>query len=276
MHPKPPSQNERPASGEQFPDDALVVSVDPPVLARARNHQAGHVIKRHRHDRDQLLYAIRGVMTIQAMDSLWTVPPSFGLLIPAGVGHALRMDTDVEMRTLYFRPGLLPVPDGQCQLRSVSPLLRELIVRATHIEPPYAPDSAQARIMQVIVDEVGAQQTFALSLRMPSDKRLLDLCQHVLKHMDQSESVRQLGHRVGLSERSILRLFPQQTGVTFQTWRQQARLMRAFVLAEAQWPLKTIASELGYSSSAAFAKMFRKVFGCAPRAMLRWPRGSAN
>lgn len=268
MNPKPPliPQTLKPLGHHR--DARAASSVARPVAAFARTDPAGHLIKPHSHDKDQLVYAIRGVMTIQALDSIWTIPPSYGLWIPAGVEHSVKMDTEVEMRTLYFSPGIVELPENQCQVRSISPLLRELIIRAITIEPLYCEAGPDGRLMQVIIDELHRQDIAPLGIRLPTDKRLLELCRHVLGNLDQSETIRELGRRAGLSERSVLRRFPLETGVTFKTWRQQARLMRAFSLVERKTPLGIIATELGYSSVAAFAKMFKKTFGRTPRQML--------
>ena len=268
MIPKPPQTSGTSRSVGHHPDAKSANAVPRPVAAFARTDRAGHLIKPHSHDRDQLVYATRGVMSIQALDSIWTIPPSYGLWIPAHVEHSVRMDTEVEMRTLYFRRGVVRLPASECQMRAISPLLRELIIRAITIPPLYSEEGPDGRIMQVIVDEICQQAIAPLGLRLPTDKRLLELCWHVLNNLDQSETLSDLGRRVGLSERSILRLFPLETGATFQTWRQQARLMRAFSLAEQNTPLGIIASALGYSSAAAFAKMFKKSFGRSPRQML--------
>jgi len=44
--------------------------------------------------------------------------------------------------------------------------------------------------------------------------------------------------------------------------------MRAFALADEGHSIGSIAQKLGYSTPSAFAKMFRKVFGQAPRDFL--------
>lgn len=239
-----------------------------PVSAFARANRVGHVIKPHTHKRDQLIYAIRGVMTIQTSDSIWTIPSSYSLWTPAHVEHSVKMDTDVEMRTLYFIPGTVLGSPNECQVRAVSPLLRELIIRAMTIPPLYDENGPDGRLMQVIVDEICGQQVMPFSLRLPKDRRLDQLCRYLLGSLDESESIGQLGDKVGLSERSIIRLFPLETGMTLHHWRQQARLMRAFALAEQGKPLGAIANELGYSTPSAFAKMFRKMFGQSPREIL--------
>ncbi|AWB34135.1 AraC family transcriptional regulator [Orrella marina] len=275
MIPKPPSPSLALQTLSHHPDAKSANAVPRAVVAFARTDRAGHVIARHSHERDQLVYAIKGVMSIEALNTVWTIPPSYGLWIPATVEHSVRMDTEVEMRTLYISSGVVPFPDNECQVRAISPLLRELIIRAVTISPLYDEYGPDGRLMQVIVDEIAQQVSAPLGLRFPSDKRLAELCQHVLDHLGESEPIGRLGSRVGLSERSVMRLFPQQTGMTFHAWRQQARLMRAFSLAEQNRPLGLIASELGYSSSAAFAKMFRRVFGASPRILLRATQGAS-
>ncbi len=69
-------------------------------------------------------------MTIEALGSIWTIPSNYSLWIPARVQHSVKMDTQVDMRTLYLMTGVVNAPTDRCQVRAVSPLLRELIVRA--------------------------------------------------------------------------------------------------------------------------------------------------
>ena len=268
MNPKPPKALRNQNSGSHHADSTAANAVPRPVSAFARTDKAGYFIEPHAHERDQLIYAIRGVMTIRALDSIWTIPPSYSLWIPAHVEHSVSMDTEVEMRTLYFRPGVVAAPPDDCQVRAVSLLLRELIIRAMTIPPLYDESGPEGRLLQVIVDEVGRQELMPFSLRLPKDRRLEQLCRHLLNALDESESIVQLGAKVGLSERSIIRLFPLETGLTLHRWRQQARLMRAFALAEQGKSLGAIAGELGYCSQSAFAKMFRKIFGQSPREIL--------
>ncbi len=238
------------------------------VTALARSDPAGVVIDAHSHSRDQFIYAIRGVMSIEANGCLWTIPSSHGMWMPAHMTHKIRMDTAVEMRTLYFQQGIVQTLGGDCCVLAVTPLLRELILRAMSIRPHYDPGSAEERLMQVAADEMGVLERQPLSLKMPSDKRLTRLCQLMIEHLSDSASIADLGERVGLSERSVIRLFPQETGLSLHRWRQQARLMRAFVLAEQGMNVTQVAFELGYSSSSAFSKMLRKQLGGAPRQVL--------
>lgn len=162
MNPKPPRRWKSSTSLSHHTDSHAANEVPRPVSAFAREDKAGHLIKRHSHGRDQLIYAIRGVMTIEALDSIWTIPSNYSLWIPAFVEHSVKMDTEVEMRTLYLQPGIVKTASNECQVRAVSPLLRELIVRSMSIPPLYSEKSADGRLMQVIVDEIHQQQKNAV------------------------------------------------------------------------------------------------------------------
>lgn len=268
MNPKPPKRLKSSETLSHHSDSNKANEVPRPVSAFARKDKAGHLIKAHFHERDQLIYAIRGVMTIEALGSIWTIPSNYSLWIPALVEHSVKMNTAVEMRTLYLQPGIVNAPTDECQVRAVPPLLRELIVRSMSVPPLYNEKGADGRLMQVIVDEINQQQKLPFSLKVPTDRRLAQIARHLLSTLDKSVSIADLGKRVGLSERSIIRLFPLETGLTLHSWRQQARLMNAFVLGEQGKPIGSIAQELGYSSTSAFAKMFRKMFNQSPREVL--------
>ncbi len=271
MSPKPPKRLRSTVPAKSLsphPDASTANAVPRPVSAFARSDQAGHLIEPHAHDRDQLIYAIRGVMTIEALGSLWTIPPNYSLWIPARVQHSVKMDTQVEMRTIYLTPDLVHAPVDKCQVRAVSALLRELIIRAMEIPALYDEQGADGRLMQVIVDEIQRQPELPFSVKLPSDRRLEKIARYMMRSLDESMTIAELGRMVGLSERSIVRRFPEETGLTLHRWRQQARLMRAFALAEKGHSIGTIANDLGYRTPSAFAKMFRKVFGQSPRELL--------
>ncbi|MEQ9511252.1 MAG: helix-turn-helix domain-containing protein, partial [Alloalcanivorax xenomutans] len=68
----------------------------------------------------------------------------------------------------------------------------------------------------------------------------------------------------GLSARTLSRRFPQETGLSFQRWRQRARLLRALERLANDIPVTTVALELGYDNVSAFIAAFRDRFGVTP------------
>jgi AraC-like DNA-binding protein/quercetin dioxygenase-like cupin family protein len=265
MRPKPPTLLRVPGANT---DHVVANRVPRPVSALASSYAKSHVIAPHRHPRAQLIFAVHGVMTVRAAGSMWTVPASHALWMPPGVEHGVHMDSAVEMRSLYFEPRRVRDAPKECGVLFVPPLLRELVVSAMDIPPLYDERSRDGRVMQLIVDEVVSLTPRPLGLRMPSDPRLARLCDRLLADLASSASIAERGREVGLSERSVIRLFPIETGLSFGRWQQQARLLKAFALFDEGLGVTRVALELGYSSPGAFSKMFRRLMGTSPLAML--------
>src|SRR5215472_9824291 len=76
------------------------------ITALTRDYPASYVIPLHFHDRDQIVYASRGVMTIHTGDATWVVPTHRAVWIPTAVPHTITMSGVVAMRTLYLKPKL--------------------------------------------------------------------------------------------------------------------------------------------------------------------------
>jgi AraC-like DNA-binding protein len=206
-------------------------------------------------------------MTVRASSSLWVLPPSHALWVPAGIVHEIRTNGAVEMRTLYVQPQHAKAIKDECHVLFVSLLLRELIVRAMQVPTLYDEHGMHGRLMVLILDEVAQLPPQPLGLRMPRDARLLRLCELVLGDLCRTDSIARLGAAVGLSERSVIRRFSSETGMSFRQWHNQARLLKAFELLEQGQSLTKVALEVGYSSPSAFGKMFRRILGRAPTAM---------
>jgi quercetin dioxygenase-like cupin family protein len=60
-------------------------------VCRTRDYPAGHKVRWHFHDRDQLVYASRGVMTVRTKVGTWVVPTHRAVWISAQVPHAITM-----------------------------------------------------------------------------------------------------------------------------------------------------------------------------------------
>ena len=100
------------------------------ITTLMHDYPARHVIPLHFHDRDQLVYASQGVMTVLTAVGIWVVPTLRAVWIPASVPHSISMSGKVAMRTLYLKPRLARTLPRECCVVNVSPLLRELILHA--------------------------------------------------------------------------------------------------------------------------------------------------
>lgn len=233
----------------------------PPIRVFREDFAPGAVLAPHRHARGQLIYAVRGVMTVTAAAGAWVVPPSQALWIPPHLAHAIRMTGPVAMRTLYLGREVAGfLPDGP-QVLVVTPLLRELILRM--VESPVRRDPG-GHLTALILEELRVAPALPLRLPMPRDPRLLRLCRALLGNPGDERKLPQLAHLAGASPRNLARLFQAELGMSFTAWRQQARLLEALRRLGEGEAVTTVALDLGYATPSAFTYMFRRALGAPP------------
>jgi len=235
-----------------------------PVTGRATDYPAAWHIAPHAHNKHQLIYAVRGVMVVQAEAGRWVVPPTRAIWMRAGMTHEIRCIGELHMRSLLVAPGAAPRLLGDTQAVGVSPLLRELIRAAVDVPQPYSPHSRDGRVMRLILDELRALPVLPLHLQMPPDPRLRPICEQLQRQLDDPTSLVEWAQRLAVDVKTIQRLFLKETGMTFGQWRQQARLLRALELLATGEKVIDVALELGYESPSAFGTMFRRQFGQPP------------
>jgi len=78
-----------------------------------------------------------------------------------------------------------------------------------------------------------------------------------------------LEQQIGASSRTIGRILRRDTGMSYQQWRQQWRLLRAVELLSTQRSISYTAYELGFASDSAFIAFFKKMTGTTPAASLK-------
>jgi AraC-like DNA-binding protein len=236
------------------------------IGAMAKDFPDGFFIAPHAHPRSQLIHASSGVMRVRTPQGAWIVPPHRAVWVPADIVHDVRMAGAVAMRTLYIEPGAVAALPRECCVVAVSPLLRELILRASAAPLLYDEAGPDGRVMALILDELRVLPVLPLNLPMPQDARLAKISRAILDDPANALTLHAWGRRVGASSRTLARLFLRETGMTFGRWRQQARLMEALSrLAQGQ-SVTTIALDLGYDSPSAFTFMFRRALGRTPSA----------
>ena len=235
-----------------------------PVCGRSADYPSGVSWPAHNHPTAQLIHAVCGVMVVTTESGSWTVPPTRGVWVPAGTTHTMRTVGEVHLRTLYIRSEAGDGLPGDCQVVAISPLLRELILAALEVVPPYAPDSREGRLMALVLDEVGVLPCLPLRLPFPSDPLLVKICSAISAFPGDSRTLSDWAVDLAVDARTIQRRFARQTGMTFGRWRQQARLCGSLELLASGAKVVDVALALGYDSPSAFATMFRRQFGSAP------------
>jgi AraC-like DNA-binding protein len=235
-----------------------------PVATMEVDFPHGMVTGFHSHPRAQLLYAIEGVMIVCASNGYWVVPPNRAVWLIADAQHNVRMCGRVKIRTLYVDPELsTALPAASCVL-AISPLLRELLVAAVRIPRDYDLDSRDERLLRLLLDELKTHDVGPLYLPMPEKGRLGSLCQAIMNSPEDAATARQWGERIGVTAKTVQRMFLRETGCSFAQWRRQARLLHSLELLARGEKIIDVAYRSGYASQSAFTAMFRKNFGITP------------
>jgi AraC-like DNA-binding protein len=235
------------------------------IVARARECPADHVIDWHTHRRAQLLYAAEGVMRVTSTSGVWVVPPQRAVWIPPGIEHHVRAQgAPLSLRSLYIRPDALDRLPSVCCVVTVSRLLRELILEAIELPDDPPPNSAAARLVQVLLDRIEGLPIAPLHLPNPEDARLRRIADALLDDPADARTLKEWAHELAASERTLARRFQRETGMTFGHWRQQVRLLAALGRLAAGDSVTTVAMDLGYASQSAFIAMFRRALGKTP------------
>ncbi|MGZ5256839.1 MAG: AraC family ligand binding domain-containing protein, partial [Burkholderiales bacterium] len=107
------------------------------IVARRSSYPRGHHVDPHWHDRAQFIFAVEGTMRVRARRHAWLVPPSRALWVPSHTVHQIEMYGVVEMRSLYVNGVAAAGMPSSCVVLNVTPLLRELVLRAVALPVGY-------------------------------------------------------------------------------------------------------------------------------------------
>ena len=234
------------------------------VRSTAGTHPSGDVIARHHHAWGQLAYAISGVMHIATPTALWITPPTRAVWIPPGRPHEITMQGATAMRSLYIDPESAVRLPAEEVVFEVAPLLRELILHILKIGMLGPPDPAHERLAGLLIDLLIAAPRQDLALPWPRDRRARAMAERLQAEPGEGASLAELAQGCGASLRTLQRLFPGETGLTLEGWRQKARLIAAAALLSNGAAVTTTALDCGYDSPSAFITAFKRQFGVTP------------
>lgn len=242
-----------------------VDSVSRPVVAlSATSVRKDWENARHQHRKAQLIYSVRGILNCEIEDGVWIVPPQCAIWIPGDLPHAARGAGETECYCLFVEPDATPDLPKDCCTISVSPLLRELLLRAAGFPELYPLGGREDRLIAALLDELVEAPVEDLHLPMPRDARLRRLAQMMLADPTDKTSKADWAIRIGMSERSMSRLLLHEIGMSFGRWRRQLHVILALQRLTKGESVQTVALELGYENASGFVTMFRKAMGKPP------------
>ena len=241
-----------------------LASATHPIQPLARTYSRGHVVEPHAHDWGQLLYAESGVMWVNTPCAALLVPSHRAVWVPPQVPHGIRVVSALQLCNIYLRGELAERMGSALGVLEVSPLLRESIRRRVALGD--APDPTYRDALEgLLVVELQQARTAPLRVPLPAagDRRLLALCEQVLRDPSLTLGYEAHAQAVGASTRTLTRLFTAELGVGFVEWRRQVQVAYAAARLLEGATVGSVADELGFSVGS-FSEMFRRAVGVTP------------
>ncbi len=227
----------------------------------------------HGHDEAQLIFAASGTVQVYTAAGRWLVPPQLAVWVPAGVLHGVDVLSDAEHWMIYWQGSAARewAPSKALErafaLR-VTPLLRELIFAAFAADD--SPEKAEL-VVRLILYELIETPDAPTFLPLPASAIGRRIAELALADPRNRLDLSELASRAATSVRTISRLFPAETGLTYKTWRQRARIVLAIDQLSAGSAISQVATQAGFASTAAFCFAFRQVTRMTPTSFLSDP-----
>lgn len=220
----------------------------------------------HSHDTFQLTFAASGVIQVHTEEGRWLVPPQLAVWIPAEVSHHVEILTEAELWMVHWQPesmkkwGPETLSSTTVALR-VTPLLRSLLTATFEENNDEKKTELLVRLMLHDLNETAHAPTF---LPMPVTAAARRVAELAIRDPGVKIGLVELALRAGTSVRTVSRLFPAETGLTFKAWRQRARIVHAMDRLARGESIANVANACGFASTAAFSYAFRQVTGVTP------------
>ncbi|MBT0770125.1 helix-turn-helix transcriptional regulator [Kineosporia sp. J2-2] len=228
----------------------------------------------HSHDHGHLVYPATGVLALLTAEGSWIAPPNRAVWVPGGFEHHHRAHGVTDMRLVIMPPELAGLLPPHPAVLAVTPLAREATLALTG--PAERDAAARQRLRRVIIDDLTAAPEQPLHLPQPRDDRLLAVTRLVEQDLSGPATLGQLGRRAGASERTLSRLFVQETGMGFRQWRTQLRIHRALLLLTDGVPVTGVAAACGWANPSAFIEAFTTLVGQSPGRYQRSLRAASS
>ncbi len=241
-----------------------VVDRKRPVLSILFQETRPHRTKAHRHPRAQIVFPVEGSYWVLTDQGNWLVPPNQAIWIPPEINHEVMSHVSVKSLLLFVDAAHVNSLPRQCVGVNVSPLLRELFKKAVENGNDFELIGSEARLVSVMLDELNSMVPAPFYLPLSTNKILSKVMKYLIENPGDRRGLEVLASDVGVSPRTLSRLFSRETGMTYSQWRLRLRLMEAVERLGQGQTIAQVTFDLGYSSDSTFIDVFRRSLGITP------------
>jgi AraC-like DNA-binding protein len=235
-------------------------------------------IDTHSHKKGQFIYTEGGIVYIKTGTKTHFLPARHYMWIPPDVEHAIYPSKpEVIMRNLYFpvaktdaaffkNVGIYPVNELLWQLLCYTRKWEGDIFETDEERFPVV-TAFKVLLAQISIDPL------MLTLPRPKDPRLEKALVYLKDNLDKNIKLTEITAYLGMSERTLHRLFKSDVKMTFIYYYTLLRMFKALeYVLEKKHTIGEIALMVGYSSLPTFSTTFLKILGKRPSEYLHGNR----
>src|SRR5258708_31457132 len=149
--------------------------------------------------------------------------------IPAGLHHQTTLNAGVQTLAVLFDQGLVPVAGNRVRIIAVSALLREMMLYSvqwpiSRTESGVEADSFFQTLGYVVAEALDDEMP--LNLPVPTDPVVTAASDYTLAHLHRV-TASDVTRAVGVSERTLRRIFNAHLGMSWRSYLLRARVLRS-------------------------------------------------
>lgn len=226
----------------------------------------------HCHDVHEIEYACRGMVEVKTAAGHYLLPPHQAAWIPAGLAHKTTLNAGAQTLAVLFEPSLVPAAADRVRIIAVSALLREMMLYSarwpiSRTESGEEADSFFQALGYVVAEALEDERP--LHLPATTHPVVTAATDYTRAHLDRV-TVGDVTRAVGVSERTLRRIFTTYLGMPWRSYLLRARVLRSMaLLAQPDRSVLEVSIAVGFDDAGAFARSFARHCGESPSAYKR-------
>ncbi|GGY76952.1 AraC family transcriptional regulator [Cellvibrio zantedeschiae] len=234
--------------------------------SRRFTHKNDYTMGLHSHAEGQFFMLLRGTAVYITEQGEWLMTPMHPCWVPPKTAHGVRSRGEIEGIAVIAGEEYCDGLPREMSIIKTNQLIHALLEKMSRSED----DSLCVQhLWAVLKDEILQAEYDDLHLPVPQDERLRALTQLIVENPADSRSLEQWAAKVNLAERTLIRKFRAETGMSLVAWRQRARVIQAIRLLNAGSTVTDTALSVGYDSLSAFISVFKQITGVSPMQYLQ-------
>lgn len=223
----------------------------------------------HSHYKGQLFLIYNGLVQIECCDCRYTVVAECIGWIPPNMAHSAFIKQNSNIAIIYLNSPNIQLLPKNPNVFSDSNLSLAIFEKLMVLNTLSHQDTMIENLERVLIDELHHAQENVFKLPLPNDKRLKKVTTILSLNPADKRTQMELASLVGMSAKSLTRLFKLGTGMTLNDWRQILRLTTSIALLKEGKNIQYCADSIGYQSVSSYIQMFKKYFHETPKHFIK-------